>query len=158
MGNSVQLNLALDILSKSLRGFGALELSAVKDYVPTEDDVVVERLKAAGAVILGNGESLRLFAKAGAVVPRPRLRSQTTMSMTAPTQGCRTSSFGLRRVSRRSRSDPIGRSVSIGATVRTVPHSVAACSVPVPGERPALVPRVTNQRAVTAACARARRR
>jgi hypothetical protein len=39
---------------------------------------------------------------AASYFPRPRLRSQTTMSMTAPTQGCYTSSCGLGRVSRRT--------------------------------------------------------
>jgi hypothetical protein len=39
--------------------------------------------------------------------PRPRLRSQTTLSMTVPTQRCCTSSVGLERVSRRSRSGSI---------------------------------------------------
>ena len=51
---------------------------------------------------LSRHSTISFWRKAGSYFPRPRLRSQTTMSMTVPqTQGCSTSSCGPGRVSRR---------------------------------------------------------
>jgi hypothetical protein len=72
--------------------------------------------------------------KTASYFPRPRPRSQTTTSITAPqTQGCRTSSCGPGRVSRRFRD---GRfSVSIAATVKAVPRSLLTHPVPISARR-----------------------
>ena len=77
-------------------------------------------LKVLGRQPRQDGVVYFVLAECRLILPGAQAPSQTTMSVTAPTQGCCTSSCGLERVSRRSRSGSIDRSVSIGAIIRAV--------------------------------------
>ena len=138
---------ALDVVAASTEG--ALPLASLRraamassSFTRCPSDATPSSFRFS-CVRLGRTVSSISFSRnAASYFPRPRLRSQTTMSMTAPhNQGCCTSSCGPGEVSRRSRSKQPGhwrsgfnrchhkrrhpfRCQSVSGTIKTVPKSV----------------------------------
>src|SRR5262249_21673540 len=98
---------ALDAVPASLEG--VLPLSSLRRAAMASSSLrrwpgaaTPSSFRASAVRVRRTVSSISFSRKIASYFPRPRLRSQTTMSMTAPqTQGCCTSSFRLEGVSRR---------------------------------------------------------